>query len=112
LKVPESVLPGITNVQKIVLVPGRRMRIEGVAITSRHELVFLVYGTHQRCRWWQDLIHEYEDGLLRCELDSLSNDINELADSQILKRELARQDVEVDERRVAQMEPDISSCQS
>lgn len=46
--------------------------------------MLLVNSTHELCCWWEDLIDEDEDGLLRSELDSLPDNVYELADSEIL----------------------------
>ena len=47
-------------------------------------LVLLVYRTHQRCCWWQDLVHEDEDRLLWRKLDALTDYVDELAHGEIL----------------------------
>jgi hypothetical protein len=46
-------------------------------------LVFFVNAAHQGGSRRQDLINEDEDGFLGAELDTLSNDIDELADGEI-----------------------------
>jgi len=46
--------------------------------------MFLVNGAHQSGRRRQDLIHKDEDGLLRRKLDSFTDHIDELTDSQVL----------------------------
>jgi hypothetical protein len=46
-------------------------------------LVLLIDTAHQRCRGWQDLIDEDEDGLLGGELDALADHVDELADGEI-----------------------------
>jgi len=45
--------------------------------------VLLVDTAHESGGRWQDLVNEYEDGLLGRELDSLSDHVDELADSEI-----------------------------
>lgn len=45
--------------------------------------MFLVDAGHKRGGWWQDLVHEDEDGLLRGELDALADDVDKLADGEI-----------------------------
>jgi hypothetical protein len=47
-------------------------------------LVLLIDGAHKSCGGREDLVHENEDGLLRRELDSLSDNVDELAHGQIL----------------------------
>ena len=47
-------------------------------------LVLLINGAHKSCGRWEDLVHENEDGLFRRELDSLSDNVDELAHGQIL----------------------------
>lgn len=42
--------------------------------------MLLINRTHQRRRRRQDIIHKDEDCLLGRELDSLSDDVDELAD--------------------------------
>jgi len=46
--------------------------------------VLLIDGAHKSCGRGEDLIHENEDGFLRRELDSLSDNVDELAHGQIL----------------------------
>lgn len=46
--------------------------------------MLLINRTHQRRRRRQDVIHENEDCLLGCELDSLADDVDELADGEVL----------------------------
>jgi hypothetical protein len=46
-------------------------------------LVLFVDAAHERSSWWQDLIHENEDGLLWAKLDALADDIDELADCKV-----------------------------
>ena len=50
----------------------------------------VIESQHQRERdrreartHWQSVVDKYEDGLLRAELDSLADDIDELANSQV-----------------------------
>ena len=50
--------------------------------------VLLVNTAHQSCRWRQDLIHEDENGLFGAELNALSDDIYELADSEICRNQI------------------------
>jgi hypothetical protein len=47
--------------------------------------VFFIDRTHQRRRGRQDLVDKDEDGLLRRQLDPLTDDIDKLAYSQILE---------------------------
>ena len=51
-------------------------------------LVLLVNAAHEGSSGRQDLINEDEDGLLRRQLDSLADDIDELADRQIRGNEI------------------------
>lgn len=51
----------------------------------RDVLVLLVNGAHECCRWGKHLLYKDEDGLLRRQLDSLPDNINELTNSQILR---------------------------
>jgi len=46
-------------------------------------LVLLVYRTHQCCGWRKGFIDEDKNGLLRRELDTLADHVDELADGQI-----------------------------
>lgn len=46
--------------------------------------MLLVDRAHQCRRRGQDLVHKDEDGLFRGELDSFTDDVDELADSQVL----------------------------
>jgi len=46
-------------------------------------LVLLVDAAHQRGCWGKDLIDEDEDGLLRGQLNTLADNINELPDRQV-----------------------------
>lgn len=46
--------------------------------------MLLIDGAHESCSGGQDLIDEDEDGFFRCKFDALANDINELADGQVL----------------------------
>ena len=46
-------------------------------------LVLLIYGGHEGSGRRQDLVDEDEDGLLRRELDSLADHVDELADGEI-----------------------------
>lgn len=50
-----------------------------------YTLVLFVYSTHQLRCWWQHFVDEDEDRLLRCKLNSLPNNIHELANRQILR---------------------------
>lgn len=45
--------------------------------------MLLVDAAHQGSRGWQDLIDEDENGLLRGELDTLPDDVDELTDGQV-----------------------------
>lgn len=65
----ERVLARVADVEEAVLV-----------------LVLLVDGAHQCCRGGQDLVDEDEDGLLGRELDALADDVDELADGEVLRR--------------------------
>ena len=47
--------------------------------------MLLVYRTHQCCGWWKGFIDENKNGLLRRELDTLADYVDELTDSQILE---------------------------
>lgn len=47
--------------------------------------MLLVNRAHECCSWRQDLVDENEDRLLGGELDSFTNDVYELTDSQILQ---------------------------
>ena len=47
--------------------------------------MLLIHRTHQCRRRRQDLIDEDEDRFLWCELDSLSDDVDELANGEVLK---------------------------
>ncbi len=47
--------------------------------------MLLIDRAHQRRSWWQDLINEDEDGLLRRQLDALTDDIDELAYGQVCR---------------------------
>jgi hypothetical protein len=51
-------------------------------------LVLFINTAHQGRSWRQDLIHEDEDGLLRRQLDALSNYIYELANREICRDEI------------------------
>lgn len=51
-------------------------------------LVLLINARHQRRGWWQHLIHEDEDGLLRAQLDALPDHVHELTDRQIRGHEI------------------------
>jgi hypothetical protein len=46
-------------------------------------LVLFVYRAHESSCGWQDLVNENEDGLFRRQLDSLADDIDELANRQV-----------------------------
>jgi len=46
-------------------------------------LVLLVDGRHEGGCRWQHLVHEYEDGLFRRELNSLPDHIDELANREV-----------------------------
>ena len=46
--------------------------------------MLLIDGAHKSCGRWEDLVHENEDGLLRRELDSLSDNVDKLPHGQIL----------------------------
>lgn len=46
--------------------------------------MLLVDRAHQCCRWRKDFVDEDEDGLLRCELDTLPDHVDKLPDSEIL----------------------------
>lgn len=45
--------------------------------------MFLVNAAHQRSRRREDLINEDEDGLLRRKLDTLADDVDELANGEV-----------------------------
>lgn len=55
-----------------------------LALKLLNVLVLLIDGTHQRGSWGKDFIHEDKDRLLRCKLDALSDNVDELADGKIL----------------------------
>ena len=63
----KGVLSRVADVQEAVLV-----------------LVFLVDGTHQGSSSRKDFVDKDEDGLFGRELDSLSDDVDELADGEVL----------------------------
>lgn len=46
--------------------------------------MLLVDRAHQSRRRGQDLVHKDEDGLFRSELDSFTDDVDKLADGQVL----------------------------
>ena len=46
-------------------------------------LVFLIDGAHERSSRWQDLVDEDEDGLLRRELNPLTDHIDELTNGEV-----------------------------
>lgn len=46
-------------------------------------LVLFVDAAHERGGGWQDFVDEDEDGLLGRKLDSLADDVDELADSEV-----------------------------
>jgi hypothetical protein len=46
--------------------------------------VLVVDRAHESGRWWEDLVDEDEDRLLRSELDALADDIDKLANGQVL----------------------------
>lgn len=48
--------------------------------------MFLINGAHKSGGRRENLIHENEDGLLRRELDSLSDNVDKLPNGQILCR--------------------------
>jgi len=66
LGLAEGVLAGVGNVQETILV-----------------LVFLVDGAHKRRGRRQHLIDEDEDGLLWGELNTLADDVDELANGEV-----------------------------
>lgn len=49
-----------------------------------NSLVLFVNRTHQSGGWWQNLVDKDKDGLLRCELDTLADHVNELPHRQVL----------------------------
>jgi len=51
-------------------------------------LVLIINAAHKGSSGWQDLVDEDEDGLLWAELDSLANNIDELANSEIGRDEV------------------------
>jgi len=51
-------------------------------------LVLLVDGAHKRSSRWQDFIDEDEDGLLRAQLDALSDNVDELADGEVCRHQV------------------------
>lgn len=84
--------------------------------------MLLVDGAHESCSGGQDLIDEDEDGFFRCKFDALANDINELANGQVLvcagnvseerscgERSMAL--ITAEQRQHSPMAPDTSSCQ-
>jgi hypothetical protein len=60
------------------------MSNDAVRAMDQNALVFFVDSTHEGCRGWKHLVDEDEDSLLRCKLDSFTDYIDELADSEIL----------------------------
>ena len=62
----EGVLSRVLDVEKPILVPE-----------------LLVYCGHERSRCWEPVVDKDEDGLLGRELDSLADDVDKLADSQV-----------------------------
>jgi hypothetical protein len=46
--------------------------------------MFIVDRTHESSSGREDLVDEDENGLFRCELDTLPYDIDELADCEVL----------------------------
>lgn len=46
--------------------------------------MFFVDRTHELCCWWEDLIDEDKDSFLRRELDSLPDNVDELAHGEVL----------------------------
>ena len=46
--------------------------------------MLLINSAHKSCRGWKNLVNEDEDGLFRCKLDTLPDDVDELPDCQIL----------------------------
>jgi hypothetical protein len=51
-------------------------------------LVLLVDAAHERSGGREDLVDEDEDGFLGAELDSLANNIDELANGQISRNQI------------------------
>lgn len=83
----KGVLPRVGHVKEVILVSGTTVlqseqewmyRIKDV-------LVLLVNSAHECCGWGEYLVDKDEDCLLGRQLDSLSNNIDELTDSQILR---------------------------
>lgn len=52
--------------------------------------MLFINSAHKRCRGRKNLVDEDEDGLLWCKLDTLSDDVDELADCQILCGEVEK----------------------
>ena len=57
-----------------------------IKMALKNALVLLVDRAHKRRCWRQDLIDKDEDSLLRRELDTLPNHVDELADGQVLRQ--------------------------
>jgi len=80
----KCVLPRVRNVEEAVFVPSKKL----VRIVEKRPrsnlLVLLIDGAHKSCGGWENFIHENEDGLLRREFDSLSDNIDKLSHGQIL----------------------------
>lgn len=55
-----------------------------MGVGEKDPLVLLVDRAHQGSCWRKDIIHKDKDGLFRCELDTLSNDVYKLTDSEVL----------------------------
>jgi hypothetical protein len=76
----KGVLARVGDVQEAVLVLRRLAAAHLKGVTN---LVFLVYGAHQGGGGRQDLVDEDEDGLLRRQLNALTDDVDELADGEV-----------------------------
>lgn len=67
VRTAKGVLARIAHIEKSVLI-----------------LVLFVDGAHEGRRGWQDLVNENENGLFRRQLDSFSDDVDELTYSEVL----------------------------
>jgi hypothetical protein len=60
-------------------------RERGERNEQQNLLVLFIDGAHQSRSRGQDFVHKDEDGLLWSKLDSFTNNVDELTDSQILE---------------------------
>ena len=90
-------LTAVANVKEPILVPknrdpkGNRQHPSATPPRSPSNqkldvLVFLVDRAHQGRRRRQDLVHKDEDGLFWGELDTFTDDVDELTDRQVLSK--------------------------